>query len=217
MQSYPPVGPGFQADRRVRGALLGWAQAGGEVGVGGVQPPGQFGEVGLGRIGQAQRGQDLRAGLLPRAAVQEPGPRVTPPDGACRVHISAAQRPVERLEHAQRVGPVVDRARTQVGVGEHQAAPRPAHHVLHDVRGADPPTRGQLRQTPHGGEDGLPGVGRGERHELGEHRQERTDRGVTLHQFRPLPGVGVLVGARDQPRDRGHRGGQALSGHGARN
>lgn len=108
MQPYTPVGAGFQTHGRTVATLVGWAKAGREVDVGGVEPVSELAEVGLGRVAQTQGGEDLRPGLLPTLTIVQAGPRIAPSCRAERADVAAAQ-PAVSLQHAQRVGPVVDR------------------------------------------------------------------------------------------------------------
>jgi hypothetical protein len=107
------VGAGHDVQGRVGG------QPGGNPPVGGVQHADQLGQMPRGPLRQPERGQHPRLGRGPRRPVQQPGARVAPAGRVLGEHIAAAQRPVELLEHTERVGAMIDHARLHLRVVEH--------------------------------------------------------------------------------------------------
>ena len=80
--------------------------------------PARRGQVDAGGLVQPQRGQLLRLRGLRFLAGQQLRPRVAPPHRPGREHVTPAQRPVQLLQHAQRVGAVVDRPGGHVGAAK---------------------------------------------------------------------------------------------------
>ena len=75
-----------------------------------------------GGLVQPQRGQLLRLRGPPFLPGQQLRPRVAPPHRPGREHVTPPQRPVQLLQHAQRVGAVVDRPGGHVGGRRRPAA-----------------------------------------------------------------------------------------------
>ena len=127
---------------------------------------------------------DLGPGRLPRRAAEQLRARVRVPAKTRDEHVTAIERALQCLEHAEAVRAAVKLTVCELWVGEHQALPLPADQLQRNRRRGHP-TRAAFdaAQRVQGVEDGPAGAGRLERHDVQQRRQEAPQAGVAAQQL----------------------------------
>jgi hypothetical protein len=66
--------------------------------------------------GEIERLEHAWPGVLPRVAVEQPGPWIAPPIGVCGVDLAPAQAAVQLLQHAEHLRAMIGDTRGQLRV-----------------------------------------------------------------------------------------------------